>query len=111
MLKGHLCNFSETFGSEHRPIVEFALDNVQTLKLRKSRFEAQLQGSHGDAGKGVHQNSDLQTSDAQPNNISGKRKYEGSAYPLKAPKTIKRDGIEHKTPGGVAAEESRTSKK
>ncbi|XP_058190726.1 uncharacterized protein LOC131307963 isoform X4 [Rhododendron vialii] len=106
-----LNNNPETFGSEHRPIVEFALDNVQTLKLRKSRFEAQLQGSHGDAGKGVHQNSDLQTSDAQPNKISGKRKYEGNAYPLKAPKTIKRDGIEHKTPGGVAAEESRTSKK
>lgn len=100
--EGHFCKISGTFGPEHRPIVEFALDNVQTLKLRKSRLEAQLQGSHG----GVHQNSELKTSDAQPNKISGKRKYEGNA----APKT-KRDGIEHKTPGGVATEESRASKK
>lgn len=62
--KGRLCKFSETFGSEHRPIVEFALDNVQTLKLRKSRFEAQVQGSHNDAAEDVQQNRDLQTSDA-----------------------------------------------
>jgi len=106
-----LNNNPETFGSEHRPIVEFALDNVQTLKLRKSRFEAQVQGSHNDAAEDVQQNRDLQTSDAQPNKISGKRKYRGDIDPLKASKTIKRDGMEHKTPGRVATEESRSSKK
>lgn len=35
--------FAETFGPEHRPIVEFAVDNVQTLKLRKAKLQAQQQ--------------------------------------------------------------------
>ena len=34
---------TETFGPEHRPIVEFALDNVQTLKLRKAKLQSQHQ--------------------------------------------------------------------
>ncbi|CAJ1978137.1 unnamed protein product [Sphenostylis stenocarpa] len=34
---------TETFGPEHRPIVEFALDNVQTLKLRKAKLQFQQQ--------------------------------------------------------------------
>ncbi|ESW05803.1 hypothetical protein PHAVU_011G210900 [Phaseolus vulgaris] len=34
-----LNNNPETFGPEHRPIVEFALDNVQTLKLRKAKLQ------------------------------------------------------------------------
>ncbi|MED6155897.1 hypothetical protein PIB30_009673 [Stylosanthes scabra] len=43
-----LNNNPETFGPEHRPIVEFALDNVQTLKLRKSREQFQKQASRDD---------------------------------------------------------------
>ncbi|KAG4969095.1 hypothetical protein GLYMA_12G236300v4 [Glycine max] len=38
-----LNNNPETFGPEHRPIVEFALDNVQTLKLRKAKLQSQHQ--------------------------------------------------------------------
>ncbi|KAJ4827479.1 hypothetical protein Tsubulata_006825 [Turnera subulata] len=41
-----LNNNPETFGPEHRPIVAFALDNVQTLKLRKSKQQAQRQDIH-----------------------------------------------------------------
>lgn len=29
---------AETFGSEHRPIVQFALDDIRKLRLRKSRL-------------------------------------------------------------------------
>ena len=36
----------ETFGPEHRPIVEFALDNVQTLRLRKNKLQSQLANSN-----------------------------------------------------------------
>ncbi|MCL7036125.1 hypothetical protein MKW94_026249 [Papaver nudicaule] len=32
-------NNPETFGPEHRPIVQFALDNIQTLKLRQKKLE------------------------------------------------------------------------
>lgn len=40
---------TETFGPEHRPIVEFALDNVQTLKLRKAKQQSwQQQAPHDD---------------------------------------------------------------
>ncbi|KAL2326435.1 hypothetical protein Fmac_025493 [Flemingia macrophylla] len=43
-----LNNNPETFGPEHRPIVEFALDNVQTLKLRKAKQQFYQQGSQDD---------------------------------------------------------------
>ncbi|KAE8667398.1 Alpha/beta-Hydrolases superfamily protein [Hibiscus syriacus] len=38
-----LNNNPETFGPVHRPIVEFSVDNVQTLKLRKAKIQAQQQ--------------------------------------------------------------------
>ncbi|KAE8724676.1 hypothetical protein F3Y22_tig00009942pilonHSYRG00038 [Hibiscus syriacus] len=41
-----LNNNPETFGPEHRPIVEFAIDNVQTLKLRKVKIQAQHQDAN-----------------------------------------------------------------
>ncbi|TKY68087.1 RNA-binding protein 28 [Spatholobus suberectus] len=43
-----LNNNPETFGPEHRPIVEFALDNVQTLKLRKAKLQSQQQAPQVD---------------------------------------------------------------
>ncbi|KAM7263962.1 hypothetical protein ACFE04_001645 [Oxalis oulophora] len=39
-----LNNNPETFGPENRPIVEFALDNIQTMKLRKFNQEKQQHG-------------------------------------------------------------------
>ncbi|KAK7283895.1 hypothetical protein RIF29_13644 [Crotalaria pallida] len=43
-----LNNNPETFSPEHRPIVEFALDNVQTLKLRKEKLQYQQQAPRDD---------------------------------------------------------------
>ncbi|XP_047325744.1 RNA-binding protein 28 isoform X2 [Impatiens glandulifera] len=45
-----LNNKPDTFGSEHRPILEFAIDNMQTLKLRNERAEAQKRGRGEDTG-------------------------------------------------------------
>ncbi|PIA55911.1 hypothetical protein AQUCO_00700317v1 [Aquilegia coerulea] len=60
-----LNNNPETFGPEHRPIVEFALDNVQTLKLRKFKLQAQ-QDNHFSAGDGL-QNTLSHASDTHLN--------------------------------------------
>jgi len=37
---------TETFGPEHRPIVEFALDNIQKLKLRNEKLQYQQLAPH-----------------------------------------------------------------
>ncbi|PPS05935.1 hypothetical protein GOBAR_AA14702 [Gossypium barbadense] len=52
-----LNNNPETFGPEHRPIVEFAVDNVQTLKLRKAKLQAQQQDASDDSNN-AHQNAE-----------------------------------------------------
>lgn len=49
--------FAETFGPEHRPIVEFAVDNVQTLILRKAKLQAQQQDASDDSNN-AHQNAE-----------------------------------------------------
>ncbi|KAF2301904.1 hypothetical protein GH714_030273 [Hevea brasiliensis] len=61
-----LNNNPDTFGPEHRPIVEFALDNVQKLKLRKAKLQAQQ--SHGDL-------KDIQDNDVshETNDIPGRK--------------------------------------
>ncbi|KAI3448013.1 hypothetical protein Pfo_004678 [Paulownia fortunei] len=43
-----LNNNPDTFDPEHRPIVEFALDNVQKLKLRTEKLQAQQQALRND---------------------------------------------------------------
>ncbi|KAK5837854.1 RNA-binding 28 [Gossypium arboreum] len=52
-----LNNNPETFGPEHRPIVEFAVDNVQTLILRKAKLQAQQQDASDDSNN-AHQNAE-----------------------------------------------------
>ncbi|KAL6129340.1 hypothetical protein ACLB2K_072691 [Fragaria x ananassa] len=42
-----LNNNPETFGSEHRPIVEFALDNVQKLRARQVSQQTQQHAANG----------------------------------------------------------------
>ncbi|XP_061362195.1 uncharacterized protein LOC133305947 [Gastrolobium bilobum] len=74
-----LNNNPETFGPEQRPIVEFALDNVQTLKLRKAKLHSQQRVPYDD-------------NDAKENNKPGlvevhvkdrKRKYQDHDKPTK----------------------------
>ncbi|GAV72115.1 RRM_1 domain-containing protein/RRM_6 domain-containing protein [Cephalotus follicularis] len=73
-----LNNNPETFGPEHRPIVEFALDNVQTLKLRKAKQQAQQQ-SHGDL-ENVRQNDNSQTPNADLNKGKSRKWKSMSAH-------------------------------
>ncbi|XWS67858.1 hypothetical protein CRYUN_Cryun04dG0041000 [Craigia yunnanensis] len=60
-----LNNNPETFVPEHRPIVEFAVDNVQTLKLRKAKLQAQQQGPSDDLNN-AQQNAESHPFDAHP---------------------------------------------
>lgn len=65
---------SETFGPEHRPIVEFAIDNVQTLKLRKAKQLGRQQLANEDVGD-LEQNDDSNTQNTHVDpKVSRKRK-------------------------------------
>ncbi|GAB4853859.1 hypothetical protein Ancab_018068 [Ancistrocladus abbreviatus] len=57
-----LNNNPETFGPEHRPIVEFALDNVQTLRQRNMKLHSQQPGAEVDHSD-VKENDDLSNKD------------------------------------------------
>ncbi|XP_015892442.1 uncharacterized protein LOC107426710 [Ziziphus jujuba] len=90
-----LNNNPETFGPEHRPIVEFALDNVQTLKLRKARLQALRQEPHDDP-KDVQQTNDAKKG---PNSLlkrkkSGKQKFEGEKQALNNSKPNKENELD-----------------
>ncbi|XP_030944897.1 RNA-binding protein 28 isoform X2 [Quercus lobata] len=63
-----LNNNPETFGLEYRPIVEFALNNIQTLKLRNAKIHAQQHGIRDD------QNDVKQGDDAHPDKQNSKKR-------------------------------------
>eukprot|EP00257_Ricinus_communis_P013311 XP_015570722.1 RNA-binding protein 28 [Ricinus communis] len=63
-----LNNNPETFGPEHRPIVEFAVDNVQKLKFRKAKLHAQQQDNNADS-KDMQDNIESHA----PNDIPGEK--------------------------------------
>ncbi|XP_052200158.1 uncharacterized protein LOC127806721 isoform X2 [Diospyros lotus] len=106
-----LNNNPETFGPEHRPIVEFALDNVQTLKLRKSRLQAQQKGSR-DHVEDLEQNTDSHEPDSHPQKKSRKRKSKDKDdRSLKASKFEREDAVEKPKLEGPATNEGITTKK
>nr|XP_023920740.1 RNA-binding protein 28-like isoform X1 [Quercus suber]XP_023920742.1 RNA-binding protein 28-like isoform X2 [Quercus suber]XP_023920743.1 RNA-binding protein 28-like isoform X3 [Quercus suber] len=97
-----LNNNPETFGPEYRPIVEFALNNIQTLKLRNAKIHAQQHGIRDD------QNDVQQGDDAHPDKQnSKKRKSRGDDGSVK-------DSVSNKEENNVfnrAATEGRGSAK
>ncbi|KAJ0680620.1 putative RNA recognition motif domain, nucleotide-binding alpha-beta plait domain superfamily [Helianthus annuus] len=68
-----LNNNPETFTAEHRPIVEFALDNVQTLKQRNEKMESQLKGSSNN-DENAENKTNFRKSVDQSHDSSRKRK-------------------------------------
>lgn len=86
-----LNNNPETFTSEHRPIVEFALDNVQTLRQRNDKIEAQQQGFSNDAG-GTGKNANFHKPVNQSNEESRKRKTRGLMPESRNDKTVETEG-------------------
>ncbi|BFG41527.1 hypothetical protein CerSpe_278010 [Prunus speciosa] len=60
-----LNNNPETFGPEHRPIVEFALENVKKLNIRNAKIQAQQHAAHRNR-ENVHQNEGSNRPDTHP---------------------------------------------
>ncbi|KAF9611800.1 hypothetical protein IFM89_035785 [Coptis chinensis] len=108
-----LNNNPETFGPEHRPIVEFALDNVQTLKVRKFKLQAQ-QDNHTSAEDGL-QNTTSEISDTRPNykdkNINRKTKSKGHDISSETLVSSKGDEGEVKFPKGAANKDFSANRK
>jgi nucleolar protein 4 len=67
----HLNNNPSIWGKDHRPIVEFAIDNVQALKKRAARLAKQQQGNAD--GNSQHTAAELDTK------ANGKNKKENRA--------------------------------
>ncbi|XP_022726046.1 RNA-binding protein 28-like isoform X2 [Durio zibethinus] len=99
-----LNNNPETFGPEHRPIVEFAVDNVQTLKLRKAKLQTQQQDASDDL-KNAQQNAESHPFDAHPTK-SRKRKSRDDKRATKLSE-LKKAEMENT----VATEEGQATKK
>ncbi|PON77404.1 Splicing factor-like protein [Trema orientale] len=105
-----LNNNPETFGPDHRPIVEFAVDNVQTLKLRNSRQQAQF-GRH-DGPQNVQQNNDSNRPDSHPNEKkSRKRKSKGESRMSDDTAVNKKDEVENAVTNETATEVRGASKR
>ncbi|XP_041994786.1 RNA-binding protein 28-like isoform X1 [Salvia splendens] len=99
-----LNNNPEIFGPEHRPIVEFALDNVQKLKLRAEKMQAQqLQGPH-DARGNFGQNNNLGRGGSIGNSIPRIRKFRDGDTSVRTYDN-KRGELANKSTEGMVAEE------
>ncbi|WOH03597.1 hypothetical protein DCAR_0622996 [Daucus carota subsp. sativus] len=99
-----LNNNPETFGPEHRPIVEFALDNIQTLKQRQEKIQYQqqqfqLQGSGQDA-KSTQRSFDSHLRD----NRSSMSRSGGDFTSFKSVEPRRENKKEHEALEGAAAE-------
>ena len=68
-----LCYFVEIFGPEYRQIVEFALDNIQTLKQRRAKVEAQRHINRGDPEE-LQPNDDSNLPEASPKKMKSRKR-------------------------------------
>ncbi|XP_021751777.1 RNA-binding protein 28-like isoform X1 [Chenopodium quinoa] len=92
-----LNNNPEVFGPSHRPIVEFAVDNVQTLRKRGLKINDQLQKAGDD------RNNDTLTSSTKPNKENSRKRKSPDDIKLKDRVT----GRKH-VQGNRAADEAAT---
>lgn len=104
-----LNNNPETFDPEHRPIVEFALDNIQTLKQRQDKLKVQQQGSHHDA-KNVRRSFESHKLDAQPN-LLRKRTFRGDLASSNTSGATRENEVEHDLLEGAGSEEGKFNKR
>ncbi|CAH8309150.1 unnamed protein product [Eruca vesicaria subsp. sativa] len=70
-----LNNNPETFGPQHRPVIEFAVDNVQKLKVHKAN--QQQQRNRYNESKEQRENSEAQGEDNHPGNDLKRRTRDG----------------------------------
>lgn len=102
----------ETFGPVNRPIVEFAIDNVQTLKLRNAKLQSRPQDNTAYVPKGLQRNADTNAAgdiNSNKNNLR-KRKATGDNRPVKEQKRNK-DETNKRLSNDVGMEESRAGQK
>ncbi|KAK2665395.1 hypothetical protein Ddye_003969 [Dipteronia dyeriana] len=93
-----LNNNPETFGPEHRPIVEFALDNIKTMKLREVKLRTYQR-----------QNDDSRSRDANPNKNENSRKRisNGDSRAVKKSEHGEEDGVGNRVSDGAATDKRR----
>lgn len=95
----------ETFVPEHRPIVEFALDNVQTLKLRKEKLQYQQQSAvPGDSN--AKENEEPHITSVRIDKKDRKRKSREHVKPVKDSMLNKEDESGSAQPNRNATQES-----
>ncbi|KAH0865894.1 hypothetical protein HID58_083105 [Brassica napus] len=70
-----LNNNPETFGPQHRPVIEFAVDNVQKLKVHKAN--QQQQRNRYNESKEQRENGEAQGEDNHPGNDLKRRTRDG----------------------------------
>ncbi|KAG5239011.1 RNA recognition motif-containing family protein [Salix suchowensis] len=101
-----LNNNPETFGPEYRPIVSFALDNVQTLKLRTARLQVQQQETHKDF-QDMQGNEEARTPNAVPSQkeMPRKRKSRVENRAVKDSESNKMDEVKNKDSYRTSLEE------
>ncbi|XP_055815663.1 uncharacterized protein LOC129885419 [Solanum dulcamara] len=95
-----LNNNPETFGPEYRPIVEFALDNIQTMKLRQKLQQQGFNRNKEDWQKNDNTN-ERDPHDKQPR----KRKATGDALSVSG----NRDEVKNKRVRGATSREGNVS--
>ncbi|CAH2061602.1 unnamed protein product [Thlaspi arvense] len=71
-----LNNNPETFGPQHRPVIEFAVDNVQKLKIHKAKQEFQ-QRKRDNESEEQRTNGEMQAEDNHRGNDSKRRTRDG----------------------------------
>lgn len=71
-----LNNKPDTFGPEHRPIVEFAIENIQKMRQRNAKLDStkESRGSSKDGKISNQQNASTETGDADSNQINKRNK-------------------------------------
>lgn len=100
----------ETFGPEHRPIVEFAIDNVQKLRARQVSQQAQQHSANGNQ-KEVRQIDHSNRADAHPRKKSEKRRDKGDKRKLDEAVSNKEAEVENRVSDGAATEGQRFPKR
>ena len=108
-----LCYFVETFGPEYRPIVEFALDNIQTLKQRRAKLEAHQQINRGNP-EDLQPNDDSNLPEASPKKMKSRKRNsrDHNGGPLKTSEPNEGDEAEEdKVIKGAVIDGHRATKK
>ncbi|KFK32898.1 hypothetical protein AALP_AA6G302400 [Arabis alpina] len=90
-----LNNNPVTFGPQHRPVIEFAIDNIQKLKIRNAKQQQFQQRERRTESEEQQENGEAQAEDIHPgNNSKRKTREEDNSGPMAESST----GIKKKRP-------------